>query len=51
MATLLHRLEAVYPDWPRFHDNPVEAAVECGLLDESDLALYETPELDFNDED
>lgn len=48
--TLLHRLTEVYPDWRKFHDTPIEAAVEVGLLDESDLAAAEVPELDFNND-
>ena len=47
---LLLKLNKIYPDWRKFHNTPTEAAVECGLLDEDDLALEDVPELDFNKE-
>ena len=47
---LIQQLSKAYPDWRKYHSTPLEAAVEVGLLDESDLAADEVPELDFHDE-
>ena len=47
---LIRKLAEFYPDWASYHDTPIQAAVECGLLDESALAEDEVPELDFNAE-
>ena len=46
---LLEQLASVYPDWREYHDTPIEAAVEVGLLDEADLAVAEVPEVDLHD--
>ena len=49
---LLRRLDEVCPDWRRrYGSNPIDAAVELGLIDDDELALDEVGgELDFHDD-
>lgn len=50
LSSLIRRLEQETSDWSEFGDDPIEAAVNLGILDETDLAEMEFPELDFSDE-
>ena len=51
MSNLIEQLAKHYPDWRYYHNTPIEAAVEVGLLDEDDLAVEEMGgELDFHDD-
>ena len=46
---LLQQLDIYYPGWQQLHDNAIDAAIECGLIDEDVLPALEVPELDFRD--
>ena len=50
LRRLIDRLNEETDDWTEHGDTPVEAAVNLGILDESDLASMEFPELDFSTE-
>jgi hypothetical protein len=50
LEKLRKQLDEDYPDWEDWRLSVVEAAVEVGLLDQSDLAALEVPELDFSQE-
>ena len=50
MTNLIRQLAEHYPDWRKHHNTPEEAAVEVGLLDESELVGSELRELDFSDD-
>ena len=49
-ARLLDQLEDKYPDWYVYHNKPIEAAIEIGLLDEDDLAIFEIKPLNFHND-
>lgn len=40
-------LDAEYPEWREWGVSLLDAAVEVGLVDDTALALLETPELRF----
>lgn len=48
MATLIEKLDEHYPEWRKSHDDPIEAGIEIGLLDEDELDAAGVEELDFN---
>ena len=50
LTRLIERLTQEVDDWTEYGDSPIEAAVNLGILDESDLASMEFPELDFSTE-
>lgn len=50
LEKLRKQLDEDYPDWEDWRLSVVDAAVEVGLLDQSDLAALEVPELDFSQE-
>jgi hypothetical protein len=44
---LIAELDSNYPDWREWGLSPLDAGIEAGLIDNDDLALLETPELEF----
>lgn len=49
LIQLVTELDRDYPDWREWGLTPLEAATEAGLIDDLDLALLETPELEFDE--
>jgi hypothetical protein len=46
-AKLRAELDREYPEWREWGMSLLDAATEVGLVDDQDLALLETPELEF----